>query len=125
MRNQNNRKVIVTFKKQLVSDPHNPQEAIEYTRPAFETTEHNIPEVKRIHGKIIKEITLVSNEGTPEEVKVVEKIVEKVVEKTIDSDEALILALAKKNKTPLSIARTLEIPVQEVEKIINKSLTAV
>lgn len=126
MNQPSNRKVRVTFKPVQVINPHGEAEA--YTRPPFDTTEHNLDNVKRIHGKIYKEAVFIDalekiDVANPTKVKIVEKVVEKIVIKEVKgefTDEDMVIALSKKGKTNASISKTLDIPVATIEAILSK-----
>lgn len=125
MNHINNRKVKVTFKTIQTVNPVT-QEAEAYTRPDMYTTQHNLDHVKRIHGRIFKEAVFVDdNEYKPaQHTQVVEKVVEKVIVKEASkevTDVDMILALSKKGKTPNWIARTLEIPIEEVNTVLSEN----
>ncbi len=133
MNTNTNRKVRVTFKAEHKVN-NDTGEVETTTRPPFDTTEHNLNNVKRIHGKIFKEAVYIdTNEvAATSTASVKEVIVEKIITKEVIkevakemTDDDVILALAKKGKTANSIARTLDMKIQDVEEILNKNITPV
>ena len=134
-------KIKIIFKPETI--PGQGGQLEHYQRPDFETTEHNLPNQERLHGEKIKKIIRANPDGswpvdkapitqvfkprftirdvTPE----IKEQLFKEFEKTLVApkfggeitNESLIKFFRVKGKTDLSIAKYLEIDVNEVKKI--------
>lgn len=137
-----NRKVKIIFKPEVITTATGEQEP--FQKPPFETTENNLPNQERLHGDKIKEIIYADEKGKYPEKKpirssvfkpkvtiadITPEIREQIInehEKALSSylpskqeitNEILITEFRKRGKTDLSIAKYLEMDVNEVKRV--------
>ena len=126
--------VRIIFKKETIVGPGGENEI--YQRPDFETTLDNLPNQERMHGDKIKEVIRQNADGTwptkkpaqttifkpkftikdvtPE---ISEQILKEAGNVSEITNEVLIKEFRKRGKTDLSIAKYLEIEIDEMKKV--------
>lgn len=97
----------------------------EFVKPPYETTYANLKDYEALNGKIIKEIVPADTQLKKKVIAPIPNIktIIDVVEKPI-TDESIVKYLLAKGKTPLSIAKYLELDFKVVTKISESELVA-
>jgi hypothetical protein len=108
-------KVIVKFKRESVFN-NITGETTYNQRPDFETTMSNVPNIERIHKGLVKEVVLV-REVEDEAAVTYKNLISTPSHHKELTQEDVIKYLLGKDKTPLSVAKYLDVELDTVKSL--------